>query len=136
MCRTRALHAPEIAKVAEQEPKQAVEPAEKLSTMAEHNRHLGPLNEACTPQEAQQFGWKRETGSIQCYQHSETGRQVHIDGADGQFYDRDREPISAKEGLLSPFVPPHNGHRETPDTITTPAISFARRRAGLRYANP
>jgi hypothetical protein len=94
----QSAHTPEIAKVAEQ-PKQAVHPAENLFTMADHNRHWGPLNEAVTPQEAQQFAWKRETGSIQSYQHIETGRYVHIDGADGQFYDRDREPISAKEGL-------------------------------------
>ncbi len=92
---------PEIAKATEREiePKQAVEPAEKIYTMAEHNRHWGPLNEAVTPQEAQQFAWKQETGSIQSYQHTQTGRHIHIDGADGQFYDRNRDPISAKEGL-------------------------------------
>jgi len=95
----QSAHSPEIAKVAEQEPKQAVDPAEKLYTMAEHNRHWEPLNRAVTPQETQQFAWKRETGSIQSYQHIETGRHIHIDGADGQFYDRDHEPISAKEGL-------------------------------------
>ena len=67
--------------------------------MAEHERHWGPLNEAVTPQDAEQFAWKLETGSIQSYQHTQTGRHIHIDGADGQFYDRHRDPISAKEGL-------------------------------------
>jgi hypothetical protein len=95
----QGAHAPETVKVVEQELKQTIELAEKNSTMAEHNRHWGPLNDAVTPQEAQQFAWKRETGSIQSYQHIDTGRHLHIDGADGQFYNRDREPISVKEGL-------------------------------------
>jgi ATP-dependent exoDNAse (exonuclease V) alpha subunit len=97
----QSAHMPVNAKVAqpEIEPKAVKEPAEKVYTMAEHNRHWSPLNEAVTPQEAAQFAWKQETGSIQSYQHVETGRHIHIDGADGQFYDRHREPISAKEGL-------------------------------------
>jgi hypothetical protein len=97
----QSAHVHEIAQSAEREiePKQAVAPVEKVYTMAEHERHWGPLNEAVTPQEAQQFAWKQETGTIQSYQHIETGRYVHIDGADGEFCDRNREPISAKEGL-------------------------------------
>jgi conjugative relaxase-like TrwC/TraI family protein len=97
----QSAHVPDIVQAAEREieSKVAKEPAEKVYTMAEHNRHWNPLNEAVTPQEAAQFAWRQETGSIQSYQHIETGRHVHIDGADGQFYDRNREPISAKEGL-------------------------------------
>lgn len=52
-----------------------------------------------TPHVAAQFAWRQETGSIQSYQHVHTGRYVHIDGEDAQFYDRNREPISPKEGL-------------------------------------
>ena len=60
---------------------------------------LDPLNEAVIPQEAQRFAWKQETGFIQSYHHIETGWYIHIDGPDGQFYNRNREPITAKEGL-------------------------------------
>jgi hypothetical protein len=97
----QSAHVPDIVQAAEREieSKVAKEPAEKVYTMAEHNRHWSPLNEALTPQEAAQFAWRQETGTIQSYQHLETGRHVHIDGADGQFYDRHREPISAKDGL-------------------------------------
>jgi ATP-dependent exoDNAse (exonuclease V) alpha subunit len=97
----QSAHVPDIVQAAEREieSKVAKEPAEKVYTMAEHNRHWSPLNEAVTPQEAMQFAWKQETGSIQSYQHIETGRHVHIDGADGQFYDRRRDPVSAKDGL-------------------------------------
>ena len=97
----QSAHVPEIAKVAEREieSKQTAELKEKVYTMAEHDRHWTPLNEAVTPQEAQQFAWKQETGSIQSYQHIETRRYIHIDGPDGQFYDRDRNPISEKQGL-------------------------------------
>jgi conjugative relaxase-like TrwC/TraI family protein len=97
----QSAHVPDIVQAAEREieSKVAKEPAENVYTMAEHNRHWSPLNEAVTPQEAVQFAWKQETGSIQSYQHIETGRHVHIDGADGQFYDRRRDPVSAKDGL-------------------------------------
>jgi len=97
----QSAHVPEIAQSAEREiePKQAVAPAEKVYTIAEHERHWGPLKEAVTPLEAQQFAWKQETGTIHSYQHIETGRYLHIDGADGEFCDRNRDPISAKEGL-------------------------------------
>ena len=57
-------------------------------TMAEHERHWEPLKEALIPDEAAQFAWRQETGSIQSYQHIETGLHIHIDGADGQFFDR------------------------------------------------
>jgi len=97
----QSAHVPEIAKGAEREiePKQDVQAAQKVYTMAEHQRHWGPLNEAVTQQEAQQFAWKQETGTIQSYRHLQTGRHIHIDGADGEFCDRNRGPISAKEGL-------------------------------------
>ena len=36
---------------------------------------------------------------MQIYQHMETGRLLYIDEQDGQFHDRNRDPITAKEGL-------------------------------------
>ncbi len=97
----QSAHVPEMAKAAEREidPKQTAEPKEKVYTMAKHQRHWTPLNEVVTPQEAQQFAWKQERGSIQSYQHIETERYIHVDGRNGQFYDRDRNPISEKQGL-------------------------------------
>jgi hypothetical protein len=112
----RSAHVPEIAKGAEREvePKAATEPAEKVYTMAERERHWTPLNEAVTPQEAAQFAWTREAGSMQSYQHIDTRRDIHIDGADGQFYDRNREPITAKEGL-NYAMPKGIGHSHSLD---------------------
>jgi hypothetical protein len=52
-----------------------------------------------TPKEAEQFAWRAETGTIQSYQHIETQRALHIDGASGQFYRQDGDPITAKEAL-------------------------------------
>jgi ATP-dependent exoDNAse (exonuclease V) alpha subunit len=96
----QSAHVTGIAKVAEQEiERKTVDSKEKAYTQTEHNRHWTPLNEAVTPQEAKQFTWKKETGSIQNYQNVETGQYIHIDGRDGQFYDHDREPISAKRAL-------------------------------------
>jgi len=97
----QSAHVPEIAQGAkrEREANKTLEPVEKVYTMAEHQRHWTPLQEAVAPQEAQQFAWKREAGSIQSYQHIETGRYIHIDSASGQFYDRHREPITAREAL-------------------------------------
>jgi hypothetical protein len=85
--------------------------------MAEHDRHWTPLNEAVTPREAAQFAWRQEMGSIQSYQHVETGRHIYIDGAEGQFYDRNRDPISAKAGLdyAMPEGQIHSHSREEPE---------------------
>ena len=49
--------------------------------------------------ESRQFAWKVETGTRQTYQHMETQRVLHIDGANGQFYRQDGNPITAKEAL-------------------------------------
>jgi len=81
------------------EQKRSVEPVERIYTWAEHERHWTPLNDALTPSEADQFGWRAESGTIQSYRHNETGRHVHIDGQTGQFYDQGRNEISAKKAL-------------------------------------
>jgi len=125
----QSAHVPEIAQSAEREiePKQAVAPAEKVYTIAEHERHWGPLKEAVTPQEAQQFAWKQETGTIQSYQHIETGRYVHIDGADGEFCDRNRDPISVKEGM-DYAMPQGQAHSHSKDL---PELSIEQQGFGL-----
>jgi len=81
------------------EPKQSTEPAERIFTWAEHERHWTPLNNALSSQEAAQFGWRAENGTLQSYRHNETGRHIHIDGQTGRFYDQERHPISGKAAL-------------------------------------
>ena len=61
-------------------------------------RQRGPIEKALTPQEAQDFTWKRSYGEIQTYEHDRTHGRVHID-PQGQFYDRYAQPI-AKEAAL------------------------------------
>jgi len=81
------------------ESKRSAESSEKIYTWAEHERHWTPLNDALTPSEAKQFAWRAESGTIQSYRHIETGRHLHIEGRTGQFYNQDRDEISAKEAL-------------------------------------
>ncbi len=85
-----------------QEPEQ---PRERLSgreLMDQYLRHWTPLKEALPAHEAKQLAWTRESGTKQIYQHMQTGRHLYIDGQDGQFHDRDREPISPRKGLITP----------------------------------
>jgi conjugative relaxase-like TrwC/TraI family protein len=81
------------------EQQRPVEQPERVYTWAEHERHYAPLSNALTSIEADQFGWRTETGTIQSYQHNETQRHIHIDGATGEFYDGERNAISRNEAL-------------------------------------
>jgi hypothetical protein len=72
---------------------------EKIYTPAEHERHYAPLNRELHPEDAKQFGWKAETGTVQTYQHGETLRHIHIDGPSGQFYDQQQTPITQQAAL-------------------------------------
>ena len=63
-----------------------------------YQKHWTPIEKALTPQEAQDFTWKRSYGEIQTYEHDRTHGRVHID-PQGQFYDRHAQPI-AKEAAL------------------------------------
>ena len=67
--------------------------------MDQHLRRWTPLHNALPAQEAKQFHWERESGTMQIYRHVETGQHLRIDGQDGRFHDGDREPISVKEAL-------------------------------------
>ena len=57
--------------------------ATAITERSQHNRHWSPRNEAVTSQEATHFAWKQETGSIQSYQHLETGRHIQLCGSAG-----------------------------------------------------
>jgi hypothetical protein len=106
----QSAYVPKIAKGSGQmvEPKQTVSANRNEEAQAAHDRHWKPLREALTPQQAGQFAWIRETDSIQSYRHLETGRCIHIDGQDGSFYDRHREPITTKEALNFAMPPGQN----------------------------
>ena len=72
---------------------------ERIYTPAEHERHYAPLNDALHPQDAQQFGWKAENGTVQSYQHAGTQRHIHIEGTSGQFYNQDMQLTTQKAAL-------------------------------------
>ena len=67
--------------------------------MEQHHRHWNPLNKALPPHEAKQFAWKWESGTMQVYEHVQTGRHLFLEGQDGRFYNQNREPITAKRAL-------------------------------------
>jgi hypothetical protein len=50
------------------------------------------------PNEASDYEWKRETGEVQSYQHTQAGSWLHID-PQGQFYDRQAQPITREAAL-------------------------------------
>jgi conjugative relaxase-like TrwC/TraI family protein len=60
-------------------------------------RHYAPLHTAL-PNESEGYEWKRETGDIQSYQHTDTAGWLHID-PQGQFYDRHAQPIERDHAL-------------------------------------
>jgi conjugative relaxase-like TrwC/TraI family protein len=82
---------------------------ERIYTPAEHERHYAPLNRELHPDDAKQFGWKAENGTVQTYQHGETHRHIHIDGPSGQFYDQQQNPIT-QQAALDRVMGPENHH--------------------------
>jgi conjugative relaxase-like TrwC/TraI family protein len=60
-------------------------------------RRYAPLHIAL-PNESEGYEWKRETGDIQSYQHTDTAGWLHID-PQGQFYDRHAQPIERDHAL-------------------------------------
>ena len=83
---------------------------EKAYAMAEHARHWGPLTRAVPLGETERFEWLAETGTVQSYQHAETGRNLHIDGATGQFYSQERNPVS-RDAALAHALPDGNRYQ-------------------------
>jgi flagellar biosynthesis GTPase FlhF len=71
---------------------------EDFNTAAEiEHRHNAPI-QAALPKEASEYEWKRETGEVQSYQHTHAGNWLHID-PQGQFYDRQAQPITRETAL-------------------------------------
>lgn len=109
----QSAHVPEV----QQEPEPQRERLSGRELMDQYLRHWTPLKEALPAHEAKQFAWKQESGTMQIYQHMQTGRHLYIDGQDGQFHDRHREPITAKEGLdyAMPEGQVHSHSRDLPE---------------------
>jgi hypothetical protein len=121
----QSAHASEIAKVAKQEPRQAVEPAEK------HSNTTGTGNHSTRPSRRRRHsnlpGSERRAQS-RATRTPRQGGTSNIDGADGQFYDRHREPISAKEGLDSamPEGQVHSHSQDLPElSIEEPGFGLS-----------
>ena len=94
-------------KTMEQETQRGFRPAEttkeatreRIFTPAEHERHYAPLNRELHADDARHFAWRAETGTVQTYQHEGTHRHIHIDGPSGQFFDRQKNPITQETAL-------------------------------------
>jgi hypothetical protein len=110
-----------------QEPEPQRERLSRDELMDQYLRHWTPLNEALPAHEAKQFAWKQESGTMDIYQHMQTGRHLYIDGQDGQFHDRNRDPISPKEGL-DHAMPEGQGHSHS---TNLPEISIEQEGFGL-----
>ena len=81
-----------------------------ISADIEH-RHNAPIQTAL-PKEASEYEWKRETGEVQSYQHTQAGTWLHIDPQD-QFYDRQAQPITREAALEQTGNLPSHSLRES-----------------------
>ena len=92
-----SAHVPEVR----QEPERPQVQLTGRELMDQYKRRWSPLNEALPEHEAKQFHWQQESGTIQSYKHTQTGRHIHIDGPAGTFHNQHRETITAKQALDS-----------------------------------
>lgn len=108
------------------EPERHARLAQQIYTWAEHQRHWTPLNEALTPEEAKQFAWQAETGTIQSYKNLHTGRHVHVDGPSRQFFNQHKQEISAKEALdyAMPAGREHSHSKDLQPEISIESYSY------------
>ena len=81
---------------------------EKVYTAADIERHHAPVREALEPEDAEQFKWVGETGTVQSYRHLQTGKNIHIDDR-GQFYSQDGKTTS-QEAALDRAMPLEREH--------------------------
>ncbi len=89
---------------------------ERIYTPAEHERHYAPLNRELHADDARQFGWVAENGTVQSYRHQGTRRHIHIDGPSGQFYDQQKNPVNQHAAL---DVAMGSGNHHAPELART-----------------
>ena len=58
-----------------------------------------PLMQAVPVEVADSFQWSGSNGSVQSYRHESTHQYLHVDGPTGQFYDREKNPLSREAAL-------------------------------------
>ena len=88
---------------------------ENIRTTADiEHRHNAPI-QAALPHEASDYAWKRETGEVQSYQHTHAGSWLHID-PQGQFYDRQAQPITRETALEQAGQSPAHSIRDNAQT--------------------
>jgi hypothetical protein len=83
----------------------------------ERNRHYAPI-ETALRSEASGYEWKRETASIQSYQHNKTGGWLHID-PQGQFFDRNAQPLTRETALEHARHSPAHSVGENAQSLTS-----------------
>ncbi len=93
---------------------------ERVYTPVEHERHYAPLNRELHAEDARQFGWVAEAGTVQSYQHQDTHRHIHIDGPSGQFYDQQKNPIT-RHAALNRALGEGNHLASDPSNLKKPA---------------
>ena len=91
----QSAHMPEV----QREPKRQQVRLTGRELMDQHLRRWTPLNNALPEHEAKHFHWQQESGTMQSYKHTQTGRYIHIDGQAGTFHNQNREQITAKQAL-------------------------------------
>jgi conjugative relaxase-like TrwC/TraI family protein len=115
----QSAHVPEV----QQEPERQQVRLTGRELVEQHARRWNPLNEALPAHEAKQFAWQRESGTMQTYQHVQTGRHIHIDGQNGTFHNQHRETITATQALDF-AMPEGQKHSHSPDIKPEREISI------------
>jgi conjugative relaxase-like TrwC/TraI family protein len=75
-----------------------------LQPTATDRAHWEPLLKAVPVEVADSFQWTNSNGTVQSYRQESTSQYLHIDGPSGQFFDRDKNPIS-REAALDRAIP-------------------------------
>ena len=71
---------------------------------------------------ADSFQWTGSNGTVQSYRHESTLQYLHVDGPTGQFYDREKNPLSREAAL----------DRALPQEVASARRSFS----GIRTGRP
>jgi hypothetical protein len=70
-----------------------------------------PIEHLVSPEEAAKFKLVGENGAVVSYQHSESGRYLHVNSNTGQCYDRNKNEID-KDVALAHALPKHEIRQE------------------------
>jgi conjugative relaxase-like TrwC/TraI family protein len=85
-----------VARHPEYTPEQRIE---QMQPSAAERQQWEPLVQAVPLEVADAFAWTGANGTVQSYQHESTQQYLHLDGPTGQFYDRDKNPVSREAAL-------------------------------------